>query len=126
MAVYQGARLRTQALRTQALPARTAGRISRGSPAAAAAAARVRPTTALMGIVLAGTLLGLVYLTQTLGSNAASAEIVGLRTRAEELDRQQRNQVAAVQFKADPVQVGLRAKKLGLVRLRDAEILPAP
>jgi hypothetical protein len=124
MAVYQGTRLRTQAQRNQALPARTTGRLTRGSPAAAAA--RVRPTTALMGIVLAGTLLGLVYLTQTLGSNAASAEIAGLRAQGEELDRQLRNQVAAVQFKADPVQVGLRAKKLDFVSLGDAEILPAP
>jgi hypothetical protein len=79
-----------------------------------------------MGIVLAATLLGFVYLTQTLGSNAASAEIIGLRGKGEDLVRQQRNQEAAVQFKADPVQIGLRAKKLGLVRLDDAETLPAP
>jgi hypothetical protein len=124
MAVYQGARLRTQATRSQVLPARAAGRITR-SPSGMVST-RVRPATALMGIVLAATLLGFVYLTQTLGSNAASAEIVSLRARAEELVRQQRNQETAVRFEADPVQVGLRAKKLGLVRLRDAEILSAP
>lgn len=124
MAVYQGTRLRTAVPRSDALPSRAAGRVVRVSPVAGAA--RVRPATALMGVVLAGTLLGFVYLTQTLGSNAASAEIVSLQARGEALVRQQRNQEAAVQFKADPVQVGLRAKKLGLVRLGDAEILTAP
>jgi len=124
MAVYQGTRLRVQAPRSASLPARTAGRITHGSTRTVPA--RVRPTTALMGLVLAGTLLGFVYLTQTLGSNAASAEIVSLSRQGEDRERQLRNQVAAVQFKADPVQVGLRAKKLGLVPLGDAEILSAP
>jgi hypothetical protein len=124
MAVYQGTRLRAQATRPQMLPARAAGRVTR-SPGGMVST-RVRPATALIGIVLAATLLGFVYLTQTLGSNAASAEIVGLRARAEELFRQQRNQETAVRFKADPVQVGLRAKELGLARLGDAEILSAP
>jgi hypothetical protein len=79
-----------------------------------------------MGLVLAATLLGFVYLTQTLGSNAASAEILALDGQRVEIGRKLRNQAAAVEFKADPVQVGLRAKKLGLVRLDDVEILSAP
>ena len=79
-----------------------------------------------MGAILTGTMLGLVYLTQTLGSNAASAEIAGLKGEREELGRQLRNQIVAVEFAADPVQVGLRAKDLGLVRLGDAETLSAP
>lgn len=120
MAVYQGTRLRS--------PALTVGTVERArrSSVPAPRQARVRPATAIMGLILAAALLGFVYLTQTLGSNAASAEIVGLRGTGLELDRQLRNQAAAVQFKADPVQIGLRAKKLGLDRLRDAEILTAP
>jgi hypothetical protein len=80
----------------------------------------------LMGAILAGTMLGLVYLTQTLGSNATSAQIHELASRRAELQRRLDNQGVAVGFAADPVEIGPRAKALGLVKLREPRMLSAP
>jgi hypothetical protein len=120
MAVFQGARLRTTGL-----PVATAERSVRGV-LPTTRPARLRPTTALMGVILAGTMLGLVYLTQTLGSNAATVQIAELQSQGKELARHLANQTVAVGFAADPVEVGRRARELGLVRLGDAVTLSAP
>jgi hypothetical protein len=79
-----------------------------------------------MGGILAATIVGLVYLTQTLGSNATSSEIRDLSTRREELGRQLRNLAVAMETYADPEELGRRARKLDLDRLDAAIVLPAP
>jgi hypothetical protein len=79
-----------------------------------------------MGLILAGTMLGLVYLTQTLGSNATTARIATLEAEQADLLRRLGNQRLAVEFAADPIEVGRRAKALGLRRLGDTVTLSAP
>jgi len=120
MAVFQGARLRSTAL-----PARAAERNARRI-VVPARPGRMRPTSMLMGAILAGTMLGLVYLTQTLGSNATSAQINDLESRRAEVQRRLDNQGVAVGFAADPVEIGPRAKAIGLVKLREPRTLSAP
>jgi len=80
----------------------------------------------LMAAIIAATMLGLVYLTQTLGSNATSSEISDLAASSTDLDRQLRNLSVNVEAHADPHVVTKRARKLGLRNLRDAVVLPAP
>jgi hypothetical protein len=118
MAVFQGARLRSSGL-----PVAAERDIRRVLPTARQA--RLRPASALMGVILAGTMLGLVYLTQTLGSNAATAEIAELRAVQQDLMRRITNQGLAVQFAADPVELERAARRLGLERL-DTLTLSAP
>jgi hypothetical protein len=127
MAVFQGARLRTTGLRARSaeLPARSAQRNARGV-LAPARPTRLRATSVLMGVTLAGTMLGLVYLTQTLGANATSAQITELEGLRVDLQRRLDNQGVAVGFAADPTEIGRRAKALGLVQLRDPRTLSAP
>jgi hypothetical protein len=120
MAVFQGARSRTMAL-----PARAVERGARDIPVAARPV-RPRATAILLGGVLAATMLGLVYLTQTLGANAASAQIVELQARGEARGRMVVSQNTYIETLADPVKVAERAKKIGLVRLRDTVTLSAP
>ena len=70
MAVYQGVRLRTSALPPATpLPRARAGR---ATTATTTTAPRLRPVGLLMAGILGATMLGLVYLTQTLGANATS------------------------------------------------------
>ncbi len=78
MAVYQGVRLRTSALPPATPLPRT--RAARATTATSTTTPRLRPVGLLMAGILASTMLGLVYLTQTLGANATSEVIGGLRT----------------------------------------------
>jgi len=122
MAVFGGARLRTVAL-----PTTTADGAARAAAQRAArTASRLRPTGLLMAFILAATMLGLVYLTQTLGSNATSSEITGLAAQREELGRQLRNLAVAVEAYADPDELGRIARRRGLVELDDVVVLPVP
>lgn len=122
MAVFQAARLRSAAQADY--PAVRRPRIAGAS--LARPATRLRPTGLLMAAILAGTMLGLVYLTQTLGSNAVSSEIRDLAAQREELGRQLRNQALAVETYADTEEIGRRARKLGMVTLGDVVVLKAP
>jgi len=79
-----------------------------------------------MAFIVAATMLGLVYLTQTLGSNATSSEIHDLAAQREELGRQLRNLAVAVETYADPEELGRLARRRGLVALDDVIVLPAP
>jgi len=79
-----------------------------------------------MAAIMAATMLGLVYLTQTLGSNATSSEIRDLAAQREELGQRLRNQAMAVETFADPEEIGLKARKLGLRKLGDPVVLAAP
>ena len=122
MAILQGARLRTVAL-----PASHADSRARSiAHPAAGVTPRLRPTGLLMAAILAGTMLGLVYLTQTLASNATSSEIRDLTLQREEIGRQLRNQALAVETWADPVEVGRKVRELGLQPLGDPVVLAAP
>jgi hypothetical protein len=80
----------------------------------------------LLGGVLAATMLGLVYLTQTLGANATSAQIAELHAVRGEISQKLTNQKAYVDTLADPTTVSQRAKELGLVRLGDTLTLSVP
>ena len=122
MAIFGGARTRAVAL-----PApdseRSARTIAHGP---VRHAPRIRPTGLLMAAIMAATMLGLVYLTQTLGSNATSSEIRDLAAQREELGQRLRNQAMAVETFADPEEIGLKARKLGLRKLGDPVVLAAP
>jgi hypothetical protein len=80
----------------------------------------------LMATILAGTMIGLVYLTQTLGSNATSSEIGDLAAQRDDLGRQLRNLAVAVETYSDAEEIGRRAHKLGLVELGQVVVLTAP
>ena len=121
MAVYQGARLRTVAL-----PAGDAERHARITQAPVRSTPRIRPAGLLMAAILTATMLGLVYLTQTLASNATSLEIQSLAGEAQTLRRQLLNQQSAVELGVDPDRIADEAKRIGLVRLDDIVVLPAP
>lgn len=121
MAAFSGARLPTVAL-----PEAAVARRERGvSQTLRRPAVHMRPTGLLMAAILAGTMLGLVYLTQTLGSNATHSEIGDLTARREDLGRQLRNIAVAVETYADTEEIGRRARKLGLVELGDVVVLSA-
>jgi hypothetical protein len=122
MAVFQAARLRSAAQVEQPVIRRP----QLGSSALVRPAARLRPAGLLMAAILAATMLGLVYLTQTLGSNATSSEIRDLAAQREELGRLLRNQALAVETYADPEEIGRRARKLGMVTLGDVVVLKVP
>jgi outer membrane murein-binding lipoprotein Lpp len=126
MAVLQGARLRTGALpATRTAPARTAP-ARKPSPAALSAAPRVRPMGLLMAAIVIATMLALAYLTQTLGSNAASTEVRDLQAKQAQMKDEIRRQASHVQIKADAVTVQKEAQRLELKKLPKAVTLDAP
>lgn len=122
MAVYGGARLRTGALPTSG----AATRRSPGPSAPSWSAPRIGPVGLLIAAILAGTMLGLVYLTQTLGSNATSSEIGDLAAKSIALDRSLDTQALTVELYMKPQDIAKRARKQGLVELRAPLVLPAP
>lgn len=121
MAVFQGARVRTVALPTHE-PARTA-RVA--VPAGARPRSPVRPMGLVMALIVTTTMLGLVYLTQTLGSNATSSEIRGYAAEEAQLNEQIRNRGALIEIETDAAEVIKRAKGLKLKKLGKAVVLDA-
>jgi len=83
-----------------------------------------------MGLLMAGiitaTMLGLVYLTQTLGSNATSSEIRYLEAQRLELADDLRRQAVLVESFTDPDVVTKAARKAKLRNLGGTLVLPAP
>jgi hypothetical protein len=128
MAAFSGARIRPLGLPAGTAAVRQGGSpmLSPGGQALRRPAVHLRPTGMLMAAILAATMLGLVYLTQTLGSNATHSEIGDLVSRREELGRQLRNLAVAVETYADAEEIGRRARKLGLIELGDVIVLAAP
>ncbi len=122
MAVYQGTRLRTTAL-----PAESVGRSQRASVTESVSASpRVRPVGLLMAAIVSVTLLGMVYLTPTLGTNAASTEIGRLEVRHEQLVTDiTRNEIAALELTLAETIVP-KAKKQELKKLPPPVVLEAP
>ncbi len=129
MAVFQGARLPTTALpaaRPVARPRLVSAAIPRPAQPAVRTTPRVRPAGLLMAGILAATMLGLVYLTQTLGANATSSEIRSLDSQREDMRREITRQALHVKdvTKADAI-IG-NARQLGLQELDDKLVLTAP
>ena len=123
MAVYQGARLRTNAPAAAGASARPPRALA---PATVGSAPRVRPVGLLMAAIVAGTIVGMVYLTQTLGTNAASTEIDRLEVQRNELITEiKRHEIVALDMtQAEVVEPKARDQKLK--RLGDPVVLPAP
>lgn len=123
MAVYQGARLRSNALSSAEVSARPA---RAAAPENVGTAPRVRPVGLLMAAIVAGTIVGMVYLTQTLGTNAASTEIDRLDVQRNKLITEiKRHEIVALDMtQAEVVEPLARDQKLK--RLGDAIVLPAP
>lgn len=123
MAVYQGARLRNDVLPSAESSARAA---RRPAPASVGVAPRVRPVGLLMATIVAATIVGMVYLTQTLGTNAASTEIVRLETERNKLMQEiKRHEILALEVTQAEEVVPL-ARDQKLKRLGDVVVLPAP
>ena len=123
MAVYQGARLRTNAPAAAGASTRPPRALA---PATVGSAPRVRPVGLLMAAIVAGTIVGMVYLTQTLGTNAASTEIDRLEVQRNELITEiKRHEIVALDMtQAEVVEPKARDQKLK--RLGDPVVLPAP
>jgi len=124
MAVYQGARLRTDALPAAGTPAR---QVRATAPASVTTASpRVRPMGLLMAAIVAATILGLVYLTQTLGSSATSSEIRGLREDRDEFIKDTRILQIHVMDAVESDVIVPKARKQQLKKLGGITVLPAP
>ena len=122
MAVFQGARLRSAALPTADPVARP--RVA--APATVRSTPRVRPMGLLMAGIVAATMLGLVYLTQTLGSNATNSEIRVLDNRRSEITKDIRRQVISVEKATESDVIIKGARKAKLTRLGKVVVLSAP
>lgn len=121
MAVLQGARLRTGAMpAARSAPARVA------VPAAVPASSRVRPIGLFMAAIVIATLVALAYLTQTLGSNATSAEIRDYQAEQVEAKDEIRRQATLVQLKVDTDDIRTEARRLKLKKLSKPIVLEAP
>lgn len=125
MAVFQGARLRSTTLPAVDDAARFP-RVSAPAPATVRATPRVRPMGLLMAGIVTATMLGLVYLTQTLGSNATTDEIRSLDVQRQELHKTIRRSAVAVQDVTDADVITVAARDQKLKRLGGPLVLPAP
>jgi hypothetical protein len=123
MAVYQGARLRTTAAPAGRITPRQA---RAAAPAPVATTPRVRPMGLLMAATVGVTILGLVYLTQTLDSNATSTEIYLMEKESGDLFGRTRSLQIQIMETADSDEVIRKAKKQKLKRLDGIDVLPAP
>jgi hypothetical protein len=80
----------------------------------------------LMAAIVAATIVGLVYLTQTLGTNAESTEIDRLEVQRNQLIQEiKRHEVVALDMTQAEVVVP-RARDQKLKRLGEPLVLPAP
>ena len=122
MAVLQGARLRTGALPATAVAVRPRA----AAPSTIRANRRARPMGRIMAGIVIATMLGLVYLTQTLGSNATSSEIRSLDRQRAKLTGELHRQAIQVEVLTLADVITKKAGKQGLRELRGSVVLPAP
>lgn len=80
----------------------------------------------LMAVTLAATMLGLVYLTQTVGSNATSSQIRELRDQRTKLGRILDRQAVGVELRTEADAIIEGAKKQNLQQLGGLVVLRAP
>ena len=79
-----------------------------------------------MAAILTATMIGLVYLTQTLASNATSLEIRTLASQSQTLRAQLLNQRSKIEIEANEDAIVRAAKRIGLVKLGEAVVVEAP
>ena len=121
MAVLQGVRLRTGAMpAARSAPARVS------VPAALPSTPRVRPMGLLMAAIVIATLLALAYLTQTLGSNATSAEVRWHQSQQAKMKDEIGRHATLVQVKIDAEDIRAEARRLELKKLSRPVVLEAP
>jgi hypothetical protein len=128
MAVYQGVRLRSTAL-----PVARAAQVARPAVRSLAPASRtvrqawrVRPAAALLGVILTGTLVALLYLTQTLATTAVSVEISRLEGEIQQLERDLQTYQVFVRTESSTSLVTGWAEDEGLAQLRPPIQVPVP
>ena len=127
MAVLQGTRLRTGAV-PSARPtvARPHVAPAVAPKATSALGSRVRPIGLLMAGIVIATMLGMVYLTQTLGANAATSSVLYLEDKREEYRQEAGRQSYRILQHATDDHVRAAARRLGLKDLGEAVVLAAP
>ena len=123
MALYEGARVRGSGLSVRRVDA-VAGRAA--VPESTGPRQRVRPTGLLMAAIVATTMLGLVYLTQTLGTSATSEEIWKLEGDRAELQGDIASGALLVLEASEAESVRPAARKLKLKPLGEPLVLRAP
>lgn len=124
MAVFQAARLRSTAL--PAAASSTPAVRPRASAAAVRSATGVRPVGLLMAGILVSTMLGLAYLTQTLGTNATSNQVELLQADSDKLNATLRNQSFQVDELTEVDLIRASAQKQGFRSLGKPTVLRAP
>ena len=129
MAVLQGAHARPRNLpRGRTSPAARPVAQAGQSPASstASAVARVRPAGLLLAAIMASALFGMVYLTQTLGTNAMSSETVLLGKDGAKLQAQITRNNIQVGLLVQDDEIRAAARRLKLKDLAKPVVLPAP
>jgi cell division protein FtsL len=87
---------------------------------------RVRPAAALLGVILTGTLVALLYLTQTLATTAVSVEISRLEGEIQRLERELQTYQVFVRNESSTSLVTGWAEDEGLAQLRPPIQVPVP
>jgi hypothetical protein len=90
------------------------------------AGSRVRPMGLLMAVIVGSTLLGLVYLTQTLDTSATATEIGKMEVQSRELHSKTRILQLEALRRTEADAIIPRARKHELKKLGDIVVLPAP
>ncbi len=86
----------------------------------------MRPVGLLLAGILVATMLGLAYLTQTLGTNATSSQVDRLQAEKVALQATLRNQSFQLTGLTDVDLVRASAQKQGFRSLRNPTVLRAP
>jgi hypothetical protein len=122
MAVIQGTRLRSSALPA----AEPIASRRRGGVATPRVGTGVHPTGLVMAGILVATMLGLAYLTQTLGSDATSTQLKRLEAQERALARDRAWQMAEMIRVTGEDQVAEWAEAAGLSKRDAVVVLEAP
>jgi hypothetical protein len=134
MAVLGGVRLRATATPSAGLASvrarpRQAGRVaaSRATTDPTRQAARVRPIGVVIAAILILTMLGMVYLSQTLGAGAATRQLAAIDAQAEAIGQQQRQVEVRIRQQAETNEIAKAARALKLKKMiAEPKVLPRP
>lgn len=125
MAVFQAARLRSTALPAARVSA-PAVRPRASAAAAVRATHSVRPVGLFLAGILVATMLGLAYLTQTLGTNATSSRVDRLQAEKVTLQATLRNQSFQLTELTEVDLIRASVQKQGFRSLGNPTVLRAP
>ena len=92
----------------------------------ASAVARVRPAGLLLAAIMAAALVGMVYLTQTLGANAMSSEAHNLGVDGADIQVQIKRNYIQVSLHVQDDEIRAAARRLKLKDLAKPLVLRAP